>query len=241
MLSKNQIKLINSLSQKKYRNKYNLFVAEGIKVIKELLKSNYELELLYSTADVFYVPTEKLQLITEADLKKISKLATPQIALALFKIPEKNDTVKAVDFAVALDGVRDPGNLGTIIRLCDWFGVRQILCSNDTVDCYNEKVVQATMGSLARVNMAYTDLYETLKNTDLPLLGTFMDGENVYKTQLPSSGILILGNEANGISPTIESLASQKISIPQFGENQSTESLNVATATAILLSEWRRG
>ncbi|MFD2698778.1 TrmH family RNA methyltransferase [Mesonia sediminis] len=241
MLSKNQIKLINSLSQKKYRNKYNLFVAEGIKVIKELLNSNYELELLYSTTDVFYVPTEKLQLITEADLKKISKLATPQIALALFKIPEKNDTVKAVDFAVALDGVRDPGNLGTIIRLCDWFGVRQILCSNDTVDCYNEKVVQATMGSLARVNMAYTDLYETLKNTDLPLLGTFMDGENVYKTQLPSSGILILGNEANGISPTIESLASQKISIPQFGENQSTESLNVATATAILLSEWRRG
>ncbi len=241
MLSKNQIKLINSLSQKKYRNKYNLFVAEGIKVIKELLNSNYELELLYSTTDVFYVPTEKLQLITEADLKKISKLATPQIALALFKIPEKNDTVKAVDFAVALDGVRDPGNLGTIIRLCDWFGVRQILCSNDTVDCYNEKVVQATMGSLARVNMAYTDLYETLKNTDLPLLGTFMDGENVYKTQLPSSGILILGNEANGISSSIASLASQKISIPQFGENQSTESLNVATATAILLSEWRRG
>ncbi|WP_394906824.1 TrmH family RNA methyltransferase [uncultured Mesonia sp.] len=241
MLSKNQIKLINSLSQKKYRNKYNLFVAEGIKVIKELLNSNYELELLYSTTDVFYVPTEKLQLITEADLKKISKLATPQIALALFKIPEKSETMKAVNFAVALDGIRDPGNLGTIIRLCDWFGVKQILCSNDTVDCYNEKVVQATMGSLARVNIAYTDLYETLKNTDLPLLGTFMDGENVYKTQLPSSGIIILGNEANGISPTIESLASQKISIPQFGENQSTESLNVATATAILLSEWRRG
>jgi TrmH family RNA methyltransferase len=240
MLSKNQIKLINSLSQKKYRNKYNLFVAEGIKVIKELLNSNYELELLYSTTDVFYVPTEKLQLITEADLKKISKLATPQVALAIFKIPEKNDTMKAVDFAVALDGVRDPGNLGTIIRLCDWFGVKQILCSNDTVDCYNEKVVQATMGSLARVHIAYADLYETLKNTDLPLLGTFMEGENVYKTQLPSSGILILGNEANGISSSIASLASQKISIPQFGENQSTESLNVATATAILLSEWRR-
>lgn len=240
MLSKSQIKLINSLSQKKYRNKNRLFVAEGIKVIKELLNSSYELEMLFAEVDLFFVPKDKVSLVTPQELKKITKLSTAQTALALFKIPETEEK-PLQDLVVALDGVRDPGNLGTIIRLCDWFGVKQLLCSNDTVDCYNEKVVQATMGSLTRVHIAYADLYETLKNTNLPLLGTFMDGENVYKAQLPSSGILILGNEANGISSSIESLASQKISIPQFGENQSTESLNVATATAILLSEWRRG
>jgi TrmH family RNA methyltransferase len=142
---------------------------------------------------------------------------------------------------VALDGIRDPGNLGTIIRLCDWFGIETLLCSNDTVDCYNPKVVQATMGSITRVTISYVDLELVLKNNiDQPVVGTFLKGENIYMTQLPKSGILILGNEANGISEEVEKMVSQKLNIPRFGKSQSTESLNVATATAILLSEFRR-
>ena len=232
MLSKGQIKLINSLSQKKYRQKNAMFVAEGIKVIKELLNSNFEL-------DLFFTENNKMQLLEANELKKITKLATPQTALALFKIPQKKQTITE-DFIVALDGVRDPGNLGTIIRLCDWFGVKQLLCSKDTVDCYNEKVVQATMGSIARVEVIYGDLAEEISKLDLPVFGTFMNGENIYESSLSSKGILVLGNEANGISDEIKQLSKHQISIPQFGETKNTESLNVATATAILLSEFKR-
>lgn len=239
MLSKGQIKLINSLSQKKYRQKNAMFVAEGIKVIKELLNSNFELERLFSEADLFFTENNKMQLLEANELKKITKLATPQTALALFKIPQKKQTITE-DFIVALDGVRDPGNLGTIIRLCDWFGVKQLLCSKDTVDCYNEKVVQATMGSIARVEVIYGDLAEEISKLDLPVFGTFMNGENIYESSLSSKGILVLGNEANGISDEIKQLSKHQISIPQFGETKNTESLNVATATAILLSEFKR-
>lgn len=239
MLSKGQIKLINSLSQKKYRQKNAMFVAEGIKVIKELLNSNFELERLFSEADLFFTENNKMQLLEANELKKITKLATPQTALALFKIPQKKQTI-IEDFIVALDGVRDPGNLGTIIRLCDWFGVKQLLCSKDTVDCYNEKVVQATMGSIARVEVIYGDLAEEISKLDLPVFGTFMNGENIYESSLSSKGILVLGNEANGISDEIKQLSKHQISIPQFGETKNTESLNVATATAILLSEFKR-
>ena len=239
MLSKGQIKLINSLSQKKYRQKNAMFVAEGIKVIKELLNSNFELERLFSEADLFFTENNKMQLLEANELKKITKLATPQTALALFKIPQKKQTITE-DFIVALDGVRDPGNLGTIIRLCDWFGVKQLLCSKDTVDCYNEKVVQATMGSIARVEVIYGDLAEEISKLDLPVFGTFMNGENIYESSLSSKGILMLGNEANGISDEIKQLSKHQISIPQFGETKNTESLNVATATAILLSEFKR-
>lgn len=239
MLSKGQIKLINSLSQKKYRQKNAMFVAEGIKVIKELLNSNFELERLFSEADLFFTENNKMQLLEANELKKITKLATPQTALALFKIPQKKQTITE-DFIVALDGVRDPGNLGTIIRLCDWFGVKQLLCSKDTVDCYNEKVVQATMGSIARVEVIYGDLTEEISKLDLPVFGTFMNGENIYESSLSSKGILVLGNEANGISDEIKQLCKHQISIPQFGETKNTESLNVATATAILLSEFKR-
>ncbi|MEO2059315.1 MULTISPECIES: TrmH family RNA methyltransferase [Mesonia] len=239
MLSKGQIKLINSLSQKKYRQKNAMFVAEGIKVIKELLNSNFELERLFSEADLFFTENNKMQLLEANELKKITKLATAQTALALFKIPQKKQTITE-DFIVALDGVRDPGNLGTIIRLCDWFGVKQLLCSKDTVDCYNEKVVQATMGSIARVEVIYGDLAEEISKLDLPVFGTFMNGENIYESSLSSKGILVLGNEANGISDEIKQLSKHQISIPQFGETKNTESLNVATATAILLSEFKR-
>jgi TrmH family RNA methyltransferase len=240
MVSKNQIKLITSLQQKKYRTSNKLFFAEGVKVIQELLDSNFELEHLYSTQNDFedVLPSKK-SLILEADLKKISALATANSCLAVFKIPLEKK-IKESGLIVALDSIRDPGNLGTILRLCDWFGVKEIVCSKETVDLYNPKVVQATMGSIARVNMSYIDLNSFIAATNLPVFGTFMDGVNIYKTTLPQEGIVVMGNEANGISKELEKLIKNKLSIPRFGEIQKTESLNVATATAIILSEFRR-
>ena len=157
----------------------------------------------------------------------------------MFKIPEAK-LLKYSGLIVVLDDVNDPGNLGTIIRLCDWFGVAQLVCSLNTVDCYNSKVVQASMGSLTRVSINYVDIENYLAQTKLPKFGTLMDGENVYKSQLPSNAILVMGNEANGISKNVLNLLDSFISIPRFGEIQQTESLNVATATAILLSEFKR-
>jgi TrmH family RNA methyltransferase len=240
MVSKNQLKLITSLQQKKYRVAHQLFFAEGVKGIQELLDSNFELEHLYTTQDDFEkIPADKRTQISGADLKKMTALATPNSCLALFKIPKPKPILKH-GLIVALDAIRDPGNLGTIIRLCDWFGIKQLICSTETVDSYNPKVVQATMGSLGRVNCCYLDLNEFIKGTDLPVFGTFMDGDSIYKTSLPQSGIIVMGNEANGISSTIENSVTQRLAIPRFGDLQKTESLNVATATAIILSEFRR-
>lgn len=240
MVSKNQLKLITSLQQKKYRVAHQLFFAEGVKGIQELLDSNFELEHLYTTQDNFEkISADKRTQISGADLKKMTALATPNSCLALFKIPKPKPILEQ-GLIVALDAIRDPGNLGTIIRLCDWFGITQLICSNETVDSYNPKVVQATMGSLGRVNCCYLDLNEFIKGTDLPVFGTFMDGDSIYKTSLPQSGIIIMGNEANGISSTIENSVTQRLAIPRFGDLQKTESLNVATATAIILSEFRR-
>lgn len=238
MLSKNQVKFIKSLKQKKNRQKHGLFVVEGIKTINELLKSKLVLHSLYTTQSL-NINAKDAFLITEQELKQISFLTTPNSALAIFKIP----AVKVVEFnqlILVLDSVRDPGNLGTIIRLCDWFGVKDLVCSKETVDCYNPKVIQATMGSISRVNISYVDLVGFLKNSNLPCYGAFMDGDNVYNRELQEKAILIMGNEANGISKDIESIITKKVSIPRFGDLQITESLNVATATAILLSEFRR-
>lgn len=240
MVSKNQIKIITGLQQKKYRKQHKLFFAEGIKVVQELLNSNFELYQLFTTEDVFSnVDKAKVEFITEAELKKISALTTPNGCLALFVKPEEKP-VPDTGLIVALDDVRDPGNLGTIIRLCDWFGISHLVCSEQCVDVFNPKVVQATMGSLTRVNVVYTDLDAYLAKTKLPVLGTFMDGDNIYETALPENGIIVMGNEANGISPAIEDKAGHRISIPRFGNLQQTESLNVATAAAIILSEFRR-
>lgn len=238
MVSKSQIKLITSLQQKKYRNKTGLFVAEGPKVIEELRKEGLALEALFTT-HTSEVKEDNHHLVTTTELQKISNLTTANTSLALFKIPEKKQPIYN-GLSVALDAVRDPGNLGTIIRLCDWFGIRQLICSEDTVDCYNSKVIQATMGSIARVHIHYTDLSAYLKETQLPILGGRMDGANVYQVTLPKEAVLVLGNEANGISEEISALLTQAISIPQFGSGNETESLNVATAGAILLSELRR-
>ena len=240
MLSKNQIKLISSLQQKKYRFANQLFFAEGVKVIQELVKSNFELEHLYTTKEDFKdIPSNKITLITENELNKISALATPNTCLAVFKIPMESKIIES-GLVLALDSVRDPGNMGTILRLCDWFGIEQLVCSKQTVDIYNPKVVQATMGSITRVNVNYVDLAPFLKKTKLPVFGTFMDSDNIYKTHLPQEGIIVMGNEANGISESIEKLVTKRITIPRFGQLQITESLNVATATAIILSEFRR-
>jgi len=240
MLSKNQIKLITSLQQKKQRLTNQLFFAEGIKVIQELLESNFELNHLYTTQNDFEeVSNDKKTIISEGDLKKISALATPNTCLAVFKIPVEKQIIES-GLILALDSIRDPGNLGTILRLCDWFGITQLLCSKETVDIYNPKVVQATMGSIARVNVNYIDLESYIGQTKLAVFGTFMDGSNIYKSTLPQEGIIIMGNEANGISPEIEKLIKNKLTIPRFGTLQKTESLNVATATAIILSEFRR-
>ena len=240
MVSKNQIKLITGLHQKKQRSANQLFFAEGVKVIQELLQSNFELEHLYTTLNDFEtVHSSRRTLINEQELKKISALATPNSCLAVFKIPAENKIIDS-GLIIALDDIRDPGNLGTILRLCDWFGIKQIICSKETVDIYNPKVVQATMGSIARVNVNYIDLKTFITQTKLPVFGTFMDGDNIYKSNLPQSGIIIMGNEANGISAEIEKIVTRRISIPRFGELQKTESLNVATATAIILSEFKR-
>jgi len=241
MLSKSRITLITSLKQKKYRLQHQLFVVEGIKTINEFLNSSYVLEYLYTTKEFEQVIKEKQTLVSDLELKKVSFLKNTNSALAVFKM----NSAKKIDeskLMVALDNVRDPGNLGTIIRLCDWFGVTDLICNSETVDCYNAKVVQATMGSLTRVNVTYLNLERYLsEKKNIPVYGTFMEGDNLYTTAVSSSlGIIVLGNEANGISENIEKVITQKITIPKFGAVQQTESLNVAMATSIVLSEFKR-
>jgi len=240
MVSKNQIKLITSLQQKKYRIENQLFIAEGVKVIQELLLSNFELKHLFETAVIFEeIDVSKKTSISEQDMKRITALSSPSSCLAIFKIPNE-PIIETKGLIVALDDIRDPGNLGTIIRLCDWFGVTQLLCSPETVDVYNPKVIQASMGSIARVSVNYVNLNVFISKSKLPVFGTFMDGKNLYKEGLPQEAIVVFGNEANGISAELEQCITNRIAIPRFGAIQKTESLNVATATAIFLSEFRR-
>lgn len=238
MLTKNQSKRILSLSKKKYRTQEQLFVVEGVKVVNEFLSSKYELVEIFSTDMSFAQYTDAFLHISEKELSKISTLTTPNKVLATFRIPN----TPPIDFntlVLALDDLNNPGNLGTIIRLCDWFGIKDLVCSLSTVDCYNPKVVQAAMGSHARVNITYTSLDSILSKSQ-NTIGTFMDGNSIYEEQLPNTGVLVLGNEANGISKNIASLLKTKLSIPRFGPFKKTESLNVANATAIILSEFKR-
>lgn len=240
MVTKSQIKLITSLQQKKFRIKHQLFFVEGTKVIQEFYQAGWKLHSLFTTSIISGLPESKTTEISSTDLKKISALKSPNTALAVFEISApKNYTNKGIQ--VALDDVRDPGNLGTIIRLCDWFGVQHLICSDNTVDCYNPKVLQASMGSLARVNVLYTKLETFFTNENsLPVYGAFMEGQSVYEEQLPDEAILLMGNEGKGISEQLERYLTKKVSIPQFGNSNETESLNVAMATSILLSEFHR-
>jgi TrmH family RNA methyltransferase len=240
MISKNQIKWITSLHLKKYRLENKLFIAEGVKVIQELLQSNFVLEHLFAIDEIFNsFSVLPKTLVTESEMKKITALSSASSCLAIFQIPEEKKITKN-GLIVALDDIRDPGNLGTIIRLCDWFGIEQLVCSKETVDVFNPKVIQSTMGSISRVSIHYLDIEEFVSNSDLPVFGTFMDGATIYTEDLPTSGIIVFGNEANGISSKVEKMVTHKIAIPRFGKLQKTESLNVATATAIILSEFRR-
>jgi TrmH family RNA methyltransferase len=239
MVVKSQIKFIKSLQQKKHRLATGLFVAEGMKMVSELLQTSIPAQEIYTTNPEFLQNhSVKSELVSEAELKRMSGLKSPNKVLAVFRIPEAAPPAFR-DWTLLLDGVKDPGNMGTIIRLCDWFGISELLCSEDTVDCYNPKVLQATMGSIARVNIVYTDLEKAIIEAKLPVYGAFMEGENVYSTAWPEKGLLVMGNESHGISEKIKMVLNGKVSIPQFGR-KSAESLNVATATAILLNEIRR-
>ena len=237
MLSKNQIKWVHSLELKKNRKKEGLFVAEGPKVVGDLLRAGYVARSIFSTTE-----RPNAQLITDDELRKLSFLQHPQEVLAVFEIPHNSSlfTLNS-SLSLALDGVQDPGNLGTIIRIADWFGIQTIYCSEDTADCYNPKVVQATMGSLAHVDLVYTDLEALLRQYDGPIYGTLLDGQNIYQQELSNEGIIVMGNEGNGISPAIRQLVTHKLLIPNYNPSSETaESLNVAIATAITCAEFRR-
>lgn len=237
MLSKNQVKLIQKLHHKKYRNELNLFIVEGKKSINEFLQAGYTPQLLIATeAFTTNVPQHLITPVSKDELRKVSTLQNPDEGLAVFQQPKRKGILQE-GVIVALDNVQDPGNLGTIIRLCDWFGVDTLLCNTQTVDCYNPKVVQASMGSLTRVAVHYLDLAAFLTTTALPVYTMDLEGENLYTATFPKDCILILGNEANGISSEVRALSNEVITIPRFSQHQRTESLNVAMAGAIILSE----
>ena len=242
MISKNQLKYIRQLEQKKYRRREGVFVAEGTKVVGDLLL-RYRPEAVFATADWQAPAGITPQLVTDDELRRISFLQHPQQVLALFPLPVnyKPSTLN-LELSLALDGVQDPGNLGTIIRIADWFGISTIICSEDTVDAWNPKVVQATMGSIARVNIIYLNLPDFLDTlpADFPVYGTFLDGENIYTQQLTPDGLIIMGNEGNGISEAVRTKVNRRLLIPDFHQGPTADSLNVAIATAITCSEFRR-
>ena len=239
-ISKSQVKLIKSLQFKKYRDESGLFVAEGEKCVSELSKA-FELEYRIQSTDRFAdrVQTDSL-LASPKEIEQMSGLKTPQGVIGVFRKRPTNPP-KLADLILCLDGIQDPGNLGTIIRTCDWFGVHDIVCSKDTADCYNPKVVQATMGALARVRVHYVDLPAWLAEQQCPIIGTLLEGKNMYENPLPKEGIIVMGNEGNGISEAVRKLVTHPIRIPSYPKNAETsESLNVSIATAIVLAEFRR-
>jgi TrmH family RNA methyltransferase len=251
MLSKHNIELIRSLAQKKRREESGLFVAEGEKIVSDLLKTTLNLSQLYFTAeasDLFQdqsVLTKSAQ-ITSKEMERISTFKNPSNLLAIFEIPtyQEADPVTFNGLNLILDGIQDPGNLGTMIRLADWFGIKNIFCSEDCVDNYNSKCVQSTMGAIARVKVHYTELSELLKKAaakKFPVYGTYMEGENLYDADLASHAFIVMGSEGKGISSGLESFLTKKLSIPAFPrENKVPESLNVAVSAAIVCSEFRR-
>ena len=250
MISKNKIKYIHSLELKKNRTKEGKFVAEGHKVVDDLL-ALAPADLIVATADWLHGKhiaehTEVIE-VTEEELKKVSFLQHPQQVLAIFKQTSKSQQAfSQLDYSqlnLVLDGVQDPGNLGTIIRIADWFGIEHIYCSQDTADVYNPKVVQATMGSIARVKVEYGDVLNLIESlpADIPVYGTLLDGNNIYQQKLENRGFIVMGNEGKGISPALAQKVNHRLLIPNFPEGRPTaDSLNVAIATAITCSEFRR-
>ena len=249
MISKNQFKFIRQLDQKKYRRREGLFVAEGTKVVGDLLL-RYQPHSLFATAEWLAAnhsvlsPSLAITEVSSDELQRISFQQHPQQVLALFPIPDHaaSTAFQPSALSLALDGVQDPGNLGTIIRIADWFGIKTIYCSEDTVDAWNPKVVQATMGSIARINLIYIDLPELLDTLpdSFPVYGTLLDGEDIYQQPLSENGLIIMGNEGNGISEAVRIRINHRLLIPSFSQGDTAESLNVAIATAITCSEFRR-
>ena len=249
MLSKNDIKNIKSLELKKFRDEKRLFVAEGHKLVGELL-GVFKCVLLVATDEWLgsrkRIPAERIESVNADELKRASLLRSPQDVLGVFCMPDDHSTVKeaaAKNLVLALDDVQDPGNLGTIMRIADWFGIKDIFCSKATADIFNPKAVQATMGAVARVKIHYTDLAKELSAlpSSIPVYGTFLEGDIIYDTQLSANGVIIMGNEGNGISKEVGKTVSRKLYIPNWPAGAATsESLNVAIATAIVCSEFRR-
>lgn len=246
MLSKSKIKYIQSLERKKIRKEEGIFVAEGNKLVADML-GHFECVMLIAKSSWLAtqgdIKANELIIAEDDDIKKASFLKTPQDVIALFKLPtyEANNIDTQKELVIALDGIQDPGNLGTIVRLADWFGIEHIVCSADTTDAFAPKCVQSTMGALARVKVHYLDLEAYLRTQQAPVYGTFLDGENVYEKTLTPNGILMMGNEGNGISEKMESLVSERLFIPSYpAERPTSESLNVAIATAIACAEFRR-
>ena len=249
MISKSLLKQIRSLEQRKFRKESGLFVAEGGKTVQDLIDLGLESIAIIATEE--WLKTHKLNtkqnitVISEEDIKKASFLKTPQGILALFKQPvyDTDLTIPEHELCLALDNVQDPGNMGTIIRIADWFGIKHIFCSNGTVDIYNPKTVQATMGALGRVRIHYTDLPVLITSLigATPVYGTFLDGENIYSHRLSDNGLIVMGNEGNGIGKECSSLIEERLLIPNYPTGRDTsESLNVSTATAIICAEFRR-
>ena len=241
MISKNQIKLIRSLKQNKFRKEHALFVAEGPKIVGEFPGSTMKVDALYALEEWIVEHQEKFKYhkaeivrVTAKELSQISNLSAPNQVLAVCRIPDRKleDLPQGEELILALDGIRDPGNLGTIIRTADWFGVNNIICSDDCVDVFNQKVVQASMGSITRVKVYYTDLTEYLSGVDTDIYATVMDGESIFDTR-PGKGIYIIGNESNGIRPEVLRHATNKVSIPASGK---AESLNASVATGVVLA-----
>ncbi len=236
MPSRNEVKYIQSLYHKKNRNKEEVFIAEGVKIVAELINAGFGIQKIYGVKDWIDANTNILHaaVVSDDELEKISSLETPNKVLAIFY---KKNSVRIPDLknkiSLVLDGIQDPGNLGTIVRIADWFGVKNIIASEDTVDLYNSKVIQSTMGSIARVAIFYTDLKSFFETNKIPVFGAMLNGENIASLQKINECLLIIGNESKGIRADIEQYIQQCITIPGTGD---AESLNAAVATGIILS-----
>jgi RNA methyltransferase, TrmH family len=251
MISKQKIELIRSLKDHKTRAENGLFAAEGSKLVFDLLKTSLlPLEIFVTSEGLSLFEEKQVQRnlihISDREMERISMFKNPSAVLALFHIPATRPWSRESfnGLCLVLDGIQDPGNLGTIVRMADWFGIPAVFCSADCADIYNPKCVQSTMGALARVQLHYLDLTVLLKEAaanDIPVFGTFMDGENIFKTDLPNRALVVMGSEGKGISPEVERLLTRRVSIPAFPEgNRALESLNVAVSAAIVCAEFRR-
>jgi len=244
MFTKNQAKFIKSLHEKKNRAELGLFLVEGEKSVSELLNSDFEIDLILTTIEFFDKFGEKIreksksyEIVNQFELEKVGTFTTNDSALAVVKQKINIPFEIKKEIVIALDEIKDPGNLGTIIRIADWYGIKKIVASKETVDFYNPKVITATKGSFSRVNIFYTDLKDFLLTQKLLIFGAFLNGDNIHEIKFPSGGIIVMGNESNGVNKEIEKLITKKITIPAYGK---AESLNVAVATAIILDNWKR-